>query len=229
MSLITVRHTAEASKAIYKNNDFPGFTQLGGFFDPKNDDRLGWKTDKETGEIKDGGGGSAGFYKCNAFAGHYILAFRGSKGAKDWKVDDVQIGMNTEVDRASDCIGYARNLQAQYPEAFIMVTGHSLGGFLAQVVGVVCNLPFITYNAPPAGRALARNPAAQRFRMGVNIRVNWDPVSRAPGRHIGPLITLPHVGMKIYDAHTSAAFMKSMERASFRDTSAMSYIYQQNT
>lgn len=223
MSLLTVKHTAEAAKAIYKNNDFEGFTQLGGFFDPKNDDRLGWKKDG------DAGGGSAGLYRCNAMASNYILAFRGSKGAKDWKVDDVQIGLNTEVDRASDCIGYARNIQAQYPQASIMVTGHSLGGFLAQVVGVVCNLPFITYNAPPAGRALARNPAAQRFRMGVNIRINWDPVSRAPGRHIGPLVTLPHVGMNILDAHTGAAFMKAIERAKFRDLSAMSYIFQKNT
>jgi hypothetical protein len=163
---------------------------------------------------------------------HYILAFRGSKGAKDWKVDDVQIGLNQEVDRASDCINWVRGVQAQYgsqSNAFFMVTGHSLGGFLAQVIGVVCNLPFITYNAPPAGRALAQNPAASRFRMGVNIRVNWDPVSRAPGKHIGPLVTLPHVGMKIYDAHTSAAFMKSVERASFRDHAAMSYIYTKNT
>jgi hypothetical protein len=223
MSFITVKHTAEAAKAIYKNNDFPGFTQLGGFFDPKNDDRLGWNKDG------DAGGGSAGLYRCNAYADHYILAFRGSKGAKDWKVDDVQIGMNMEVDRASDCLGYARGIQAAYPKAFIMVAGHSLGGFLAQVVGVMCNLPFITYNAPPAGRTLAGNRAAQGFRMGVNIRVNWDPVSRAPGKHIGPLVTLPHVGMKIYDAHTSAAFMKSIERANFRDMGAMSYIFQKNT
>lgn len=223
MSLLTVKHTAEASRAIYKNNDFTGYTQLGGFFDPKNDDRLGWSKDG------DAGGGSAGFYRCNNMASHYILAFRGSKGAKDWKVDDVQIGLNRTVDRAADCIGYARAMQAANPKAFIMVTGHSLGGFLAQVVGVMCNMPFITYNAPPAGRALSGNAAATRFRMGVNIRVNWDPVSRAPGSHVGPLVTLPHVGMNILDAHTGAAFMKSIERAAFRDYSAMSYIYQKNT
>lgn len=222
MSHITVKHTAEAAKAIYKNNDFPGGVQLGGFFDPKNDDRLGWNKDG------DGGGGSAGFYRFSNGADQYILSFRGSKGAKDWKIDDVQIGMNTEVDRAHDCIEYARSMKAAYPRAFIMVTGHSLGGFLAQVVGVMCDLPFITYNAPPAGRALAHAPGLNKFRKGVNLRVNWDPVSRAPGRHVGPLITLPHVGMNILNAHMSASFMKAVDRARFRDDIAMTFITRQN-
>ena len=222
MAHITVMHTAQAAKAIYKNNDFEGGTQLGGFFDPKNDDRLGWSKDG------DAGGGSAGFYKFDGGPDQYILSFRGSKGAKDWKVDDVQIGMNTEVDRASDCIGYARAMQAAYPRAFIMVTGHSLGGFLAQVVGVMCDMPFITYNAPPAGRALAHRRDAHRFRKGINFRVNWDPVSRAPGRHIGPLITLPHVGMNILNAHTSAAFIKAIERSPCRDNVAMAFITRNN-
>ncbi|MBR0647281.1 Mbeg1-like protein [Plastoroseomonas hellenica] len=218
MSYMTVRQTAEAAKAIYKNNDFEGFTMLGGFFDPKNNDRLGWAKEG------DAGGGSAGIYKYNVGKDMFILSFRGSKGGKDWKVDDVQIGLNMTVDRASDCIKYARQLQWQYQGAFILVAGHSLGGFLAQVVGVECDLPFITYNAPPAGRAFSGSRAAKRFDKGVNLRVNWDPVSRAPGRHIGPLITMPHVGMKLHDAHTSAAFMRSIDQAAYKDLPAMAFI-----
>ena len=222
MAYMTVLHTAHAAKAIYKNNDFEGYTLLGGFFDPKNDDRLGWAKEG------DAGGGSAGIYKFNGGQNQFILCFRGSKGDKDWKVDDVQIAFNQTVDRASDCIQYARQLQWQYRGAFILVVGHSLGGFLAQVVGVECDMPFITYNAPPAGRALSAVPAAWRFKKGVNLRVNWDPVSRAPGRHIGPLITIPHYGMNIMNAHTSAAFVKSVERSHFKDNVAMAFITRQN-
>jgi hypothetical protein len=222
MSFMTVLHTAEAAKAIYKNNDFEGHTLLGGFFDPKNDDRLGWSKEG------DAGGGSAGVYKNNGGKDQYILSYRGSKGGKDWKVDDLQIARNITVDRASDCIGYARQVQAQYKGAFILVVGHSLGGFLAQVVGVECDLPFITYNAPPAGRALTGSVAAAKFKKGVNLRVNWDPVSRAPGRHVGPLITIPHYGNNVFDAHTGAAFLKSVERSNFKSNVAMAFITRQN-
>ena len=50
--------------AIYKNNDFEGFTLMGGFFDPKNTNRFGW--DKEG----DAGGASAGIYNMQRQFGH---------------------------------------------------------------------------------------------------------------------------------------------------------------
>jgi hypothetical protein len=222
MAHMTVLHTAEAAKSIYKNNDFEGFTQLGGFFDPKNDDRLGWSKEG------DAGGGSGGIYKYNAGDQQYILAFRGSKGAKDWKVDDVQIGLRLSVDRASACIEYAKQVKWQYPDAFILVTGHSLGGFLAQWVGLECDMPFVTYNAPPAAGVYRGLSNVLKFKKGVNLRINWDPVSRIPGHHVGPLITLPHVGVNVFDAHTNGAITKSMAQASYRNNVAMAFITRQN-
>ncbi len=221
MALMTVFNTAAAAKSIYKNNDFENFTLLGGFFDPKNDDRLGWAKEG------DAGGGSGGIYKFNTSPKQYILSFRGSKGGKDWKVDDVQIARSMTVDRASDCIKYAQQLKWQYPDSFILIAGHSLGGYLAQVVGVECDMAFITYNAPPAGDAF-KGRAVHKFKKGVNLRVNWDPVSRAPGQHVGPLITIPHYGMNIFNAHTGDAFMKSVERSSWKDNPAMAFITRQN-
>lgn len=230
---MTVLHAAAAAKAIYKNldgddeNDADGLTLLGGFFDPKNDDRLGWHKDKGGG-TKDAGGGSAGIYRFTPAKDQFILSYRGSKGAKDWKVDDVQIGLNNQqVDRAHDCILYAMQCKEQYKGAQILVVGHSLGGFLAQVVGVVCDMPFITFNAPGAGRALGTK-AALSFKRGANLRVNWDPVSRVPGQHIGPLITIPHYGVNIFNAHTGAAFMKSVKRSRFCNQEAISFIDEVN-
>jgi len=231
MPFITVGDTAKAAKAIYKNNDFEGYTLLGGFFDPKNTNRFGWE------KAGDAGGASAGIYKFNGHKDMYILSYRGSSnspftkgdGRKDWTVDDAALAAGMTPERASDCITYAQQLKLQYKDAFILVVGHSLGGYLAQVVGVKCDLPFITYNAPPAlgtfSGSLADGTKAHKFRKGCNLRIDWDPVSRlTAGSHVGPVITLPHVGINILNAHTNGAIEKSMAEAEFRDTVAMAFI-----
>ena len=206
MRYLTVLDTANAAKSIYKNDDCDRLTLTGGFFDPKNNDRLGWQ------KAGDAGGGSGGLYRFVAGTNKFIISFRGSKGDKDWLTDDRQIALNWTVDRASDCIKYAKGIKSSNPGADIVVVGHSLGGFLAQMVGAMCDLPFVTYNAPPAGRQVSAAKA-----RGINIRVSWDPVSRAIGRHVGPLISLPHYGSNILDAHTSAAYIKSVKKSKYCD------------
>lgn len=222
-SLMTVMDAARAADAIYSNADFEGYTQLGGFFDPKNKDALA------IGD-QNAGGGSGGVYRFNKGAGQYMLSFRGTvMGSKDMYVDDVQAAFEFRVDRAADCIAYAQQVKSQYPGAIILVTGHSLGGFLAQVVGVECDLPFITFNASPASRALVNTPAAYGYRTGVNLRVKWDPgASMAAGRHIGPVVTIPHYGINILNAHKMSAMLVSLERSEFRDTGAIPFISRQN-
>lgn len=229
--VITVQDTARAAQAIYKNNDFEDFTMLGGFFDPKNTNRFGW--DKEG----DAGGASGAIYKYNRHASMYILSFRGSSnspftkgdGRKDWTVDDAALAAGFLPERASDCVRYAEVIKWQYPGAFILVVGHSLGGYLAQVIGVKCDLPFITWNAPPAlstwSGKLADGTRAKNFRLGLNFRINWDPVSRlTAGRHVGPVKTLPHCGGNILDAHTNAAIARTIARSPLRDQPAMACI-----
>jgi hypothetical protein len=228
---IIVSDTAKAAKAIYKNVDFEGYTLLGGFFDPKNTNRFGWEKEG------DAGGASAGIYKFNGHKDMYILSYRGSSnspftkgdGRKDWTVDDAALAAGITPERAADCVGYAEQLKKQYAGAFILVVGHSLGGYLAQVVGVKCDLPFITYNAPPALGTFSGNLAdgtrALKFKLGLNFRIDWDPVSKFTlGSHVGPVIVLPHVGINILDAHTNDAIEKSMARSKYADMVAMALI-----
>lgn len=222
MPHLTVLHTQRAVEAIYENDDFEDFTLMCGFFDPKNDVTLGWK------KAGDAGGGSAGLYKYNAGKNQYILAFRGSKGAKDCKVDDLQIGLSITVDRANDCINYTRQLRDIHKDAFILLAGHSLGGYLAQVVGATLDMPFISYNAPPAGSVYRNDPSLLGFKKGANLRVNWDPVSRAPGKHVGPLMTMPFAGTWPHLAHTNAEVEKSMARCVFKHNVAMAFITRNN-
>jgi len=231
MPFITVEDTAKAAKAIYKNNDFEGYSLLGGFFDPKNTNRFGWAKEG------DAGGASAGIYKFNGHKDMYILSYRGSSnspftkgdGRKDWTVDDAALAAGITPERAADCITYAHQLKQQYKGSFILVVGHSLGGYLAQVVGVKCDLPFITYNAPPALGTFTGNLAdgtkASKFKEGLNFRISWDPVSKlTAGQHVGPVIELPHVGINILDAHTNGAIEKSMAQSKYANLVAMACI-----
>lgn len=223
MAFITVKNAQEAARHVYSNDDFRNFTMIGGFFDPKNDTLMGWN------DASPAGGASGAVYRYNGAQNQYIVAFRGSspKDKKDWVVDDLQIGFRVRADRANDAINYGHQVKAQYAGATIVVVGHSLGGYLAQVVGATCGLPFISFNAPPAGY-MFKGGVTKTYKNGVNLRVNWDPVSRAPGKHVGPLITLPHYGRDIHKAHGNDALELSMSRYEHRDMAAVGFVRVKN-
>jgi len=77
----------------------------------------------------------------------------------------------------------------------VSVTGHSLGGGLAQVAAVWEGVPFVSFNAPPMKQALTnsksrfnilspwkrkytRNGQAIDDTSGLNFRLHWDMVSK---------------------------------------------------
>lgn len=116
----------------------------------------------------------------------------------------------------------------------LFLTGHSLGGFLAQIVGFWLGIPFVTFNAPPASKALAfarhnllKPHMRQRTRHpeldlhdspNINFSVNQDPVSRLMiGKHVGRFIkitsTLPglmkHDPKFCWDALQNSGLMRS--------------------
>jgi hypothetical protein len=101
----------------------------------------------------------------------------------------------------------------------VSVTGHSLGGGLAQVAAVLCGIPFVTFNAPamrsaievarlgagtltqllPGGFALRTLIGAGACRRqntypGVNFRIKGDKVSShfggVAGDHVGVCVDL---------------------------------------
>jgi hypothetical protein len=102
----------------------------------------------------------------------------------------------------------------------VSVTGHSLGGGLAQIAGVACGVPFVTFNAPamrsaievsklgifcgatqlvPGGsvvRTLVGAVAScrQNTSPGLNFRIRGDKVSShfngAAGDHVGVCVDL---------------------------------------
>lgn len=89
----------------------------------------------------------------------------------------------------------------------LSIAGHSLGGGLAQVVAVWCDLPFVTFNSPgmkyqiklsafnfmkpvQMKRTLKAKPTESI--QGWNFRLKGDPVSKF-GHHVGTEVELDYV------------------------------------
>lgn len=222
MAVVEIIDCARAVQAIYKNEDFPRFQLTQGFYDPKNS------------AVKDSAY-SVGVYKFLARQDTYIISIRGSAksfNTKDWTDDDMSIAVGRTPDRNNDTLQYTRKLQLLNLAATFILAGHSLGGWMAQYVGVVCDLPFITFNAPPAlGTFSGRFPDGSRvgtFKKGLNFRVNYDPVSKAPGKHVGPLLVLLLAGQKHLDAHKAKPVIKSVEASGLQYNGALGMIRHYN-
>lgn len=121
-----------------------------------------------------------------------VIAFRGSAESTDWLDADVDIGLGRQpIDQwgdAHDFFNHARSLLSGQGCKRVVVTGHSLGGGLTQLVAAgVTRTPVsgVTFNAPGMG-ALAGNVRV-RLANAANLfhyRARRDPVSKV-GHHIG--------------------------------------------
>lgn len=123
-----------------------------------------------------------------------IISFRGTKALGDI-VSDIRIGINGVAERKfrDAAYNYYLNIRQQYPGREIIITGHSLGGFLAQYVGTRAYhqgvessdqglLHVRTFNTAPIGSShgvvLQNHPELTgKF---VNYRLESDVVSKLP-------------------------------------------------
>lgn len=171
----------------------------------------------------------------------FVVAFRGTDNASDL-VEDAQLtfGMNT----AMYPIGEAIVAGVQNNNAPVYVTGHSLGGAVAQVVGSRMGLPFVTFNAPGVAILASRNMwqanyyavqaraagavASAIFNPGQAMRDARSAFSIANGKnyrlstdivsntgiHYGDVITLPAGTANPLDAHRISTMISVLERVS---------------
>ncbi len=122
--------------------------------------------------------------------GHYVLVFRGTVDAGGWLTDVEQllgIKIGTQYDFG---LQIAKLAVAEFGPNLVL-TGHSLGGGIAQYVvsQLPSNLKAITFNA--AGMSPIQTPRGNNSNI-VNVRVIGDPVSEI-GHQLGnTTITIPN-------------------------------------
>ena len=128
-----------------------------------------------------------------------ICAYKGSKmgvtAKQDWLVNDVQIGLNmmpSQTHSAAEMVAVAQKYISGPGNKPISIVGHSLGGGLAQIVGYLRGVPFVTFNAPGCagnielipGLAFTKAKAGGGRVNGFNMILATDPVGNL-GRHLG--------------------------------------------
>jgi hypothetical protein len=90
------------------------------------------------------------------------------------------------------------------------------------------NTRFIAFNAPPALRAFGgRFPdgrAVGNFRSGLNYRTKYDHVSKAPGSHVGPLITLTLGGESKKASHKMSVVIPCVNHSGIANNLALTTI-----
>lgn len=76
-----------------------------------------------------------------------VISYCGSDDTKDWVQNDIPMFLSKMPVQSNDAIAVYKKIRQQYPHAQIILTGHSLGGSLAQIVGAIFNVETVTFNA----------------------------------------------------------------------------------
>jgi pyridoxal biosynthesis lyase PdxS len=121
-----------------------------------------------------------------------VVAFRGTSQATDVVADlKIGLGMNTSMfSEAEDFVA------RRAPGDGVVVTGHSLGGAIAQTVGNRRRLPFVSFNAPGVALLASQNLGSVMPVLGAVRLVVGATVGAI--RH--PMQTMRDVGAAFHDS-----------------------------
>ena len=90
-----------------------------------------------------------GFYACVLKKdNNIIIAYRGTN-SDSWAdlKNDISMGVKIKPEQAKNALNLYDQIHYEYPNCSIELTGHSLGGSLAQIVGATRNIETVTFNA----------------------------------------------------------------------------------
>jgi hypothetical protein len=151
-----------------------------------------------------------------------IVAFKGTvpSMASDLTAD-LSLALNNIPTQAYEALRLTALWSAHFPRARKFLVGHSLGGAIAQVVGVRTGFKFVTFNAPgmleqssgiiPYGMGrLVRLLGGANEDAGVNYRRSWDLVGNF-GAHIGRRVELTGGRTGAFRGHGIAGVIEVIE------------------
>lgn len=153
-----------------------------------------------------------GFY-ADVLAGKddVIIAYRGSDSGNDVD-DDVAMTRSRIPAQTRDALDLYNKVKNEYPGKDITLTGHSLGGSLADIVGALNGELAVSFNAYGIGDI---------FNEGTNVKdenvVNYvnteDAVTMVNGEnHIGETYSVPNIGEGVLGKHNAEGMDKLSER-----------------
>lgn len=116
-----------------------------------------------------------------------VISYRGTDTARDWN-DDFQMWKNQIPDQLQQANGVYKEIKKIFPNANITVTGHSLGGSLAQLVSAENGCQAVTFNAYGTGDILNNEGYYNTKNLNIiNYGNPYDPIftdkyNAQPGR-----------------------------------------------
>lgn len=146
-----------------------------------------------------------------------IIAFPGSQTPADIR-NDIVLSSPTGVNsfpKASQGIAIASLVKVTFPDAKIQLTGHSLGGAVARVVGNALRLFFVTFNAAaPPSAPVINNGESVCYHIVFDIISAWQmPCVRIDKNfHPSGLKKVPLIG-RYLDAYFKRTAIKPILKA----------------
>ena len=131
-------------------------------------------------EVIDSSTGKNGFAS-TAFRGkdgNIVIAYRGSDDVADIKSDLEMINGTKLPEQFYDAEQFYEDMRAKNPDTKIVLTGHSLGGALSQLVAAHNEEAFaVTFNAPGTSDIIARESGMSDSGNIYNVIVDGDKIS----------------------------------------------------
>ena len=117
-----------------------------------------------------------------------IIAFRGSDDFYDFAYHDFKLALGEWPEAYNKALLFYKEIIKTYSPKFLAFTGHSLGGALAQLVGIEANntrfsnlkYPVVCFNAPQMGYLIRYNP---NKKSGSNITGFIDSIFSTLNAH----------------------------------------------
>lgn len=143
----------------------------------------------------------------------WIVAYRGTESWEDVKAD-INIGIGSVPDQFTPAMQLFEKAEQVKGISKIIITGHSLGGGLTQLVSANKVALGVTFN-PPGMAGMARKLASKGYSFHsanvLNVVLRWDPVSEV-GTLVGKKLRLPN--SDFFGGHSIDTVIGAIKRSS---------------